>query len=85
MAAESQKESPSVKAGFLGNSRSISVCLDSGFSKLRRLFRSDKYNVVLGAGVVERGADEITSQGSRVGKNNRQQDTTRTAVNRGIN
>lgn len=43
---------PSLRAqtGFLGKSWPISVCLDSGFSKLRWLFRSDKYAVVLGAG-----------------------------------
>ena len=39
-----------------------------GFSSLRWLFWSDKYNVVLGAGVEERGADEITSPGSRAAK-----------------
>lgn len=37
------------QTGFPGNSWPISVCLDSGFSKLRWLFRSDKYAVVLGA------------------------------------
>lgn len=57
------------QTGFLGNSWPISVCLDSGFSELRWLFRSDKYAVVLGAGVggqgvEKRGADEITSPGS---------------------
>lgn len=61
------------QTGFLGKSWPISVCLDSGFSELRWLFRSDKYAVVLGAegwgwggggGVEARGADEITSPGS---------------------
>lgn len=62
------KASPLAQTGFLGNSWPISVCLDEGFSSLRWLFWSDKYNVVLGAGVEERGADEITSQGSWAAK-----------------
>lgn len=45
--------------GLFGNSWpiSVAVCLDWGFSTLRWLFRSDKYNVV---GDEKRDCSEIT-------------------------